>query len=226
MARIPVHSVDDAPEAARGMLRQLQQRFGRVLNIHGEMAHAPVILGTYIAMGAAIAAHGSFDASTREAIALAVGAVDNCAYCQSAHTIAGRAAGWSLEQTVALREGTPIAEQKKLQALLAVARQIAGAVGEVDDTTWRDALDAGWTDDELCELFAHVMANVFTNYFNHYANTELDLPAAPGLAAASSSTDRPETDIRRPGPGPGSAAGDSASEIVATAAGGQATPGA
>jgi hypothetical protein len=40
---------------------------------------------------------------------------------------------------------------------------------------------AGWSDAELAELFAHVAANMFTNYFNHYVQTEPDLPAAPGL---------------------------------------------
>jgi hypothetical protein len=32
-------------------------------------------------------------------------------------------------------------------------------------------------------LFAYVAANMFTDYFNHYARTELDIPAAPGIAA-------------------------------------------
>ncbi|WP_343576952.1 carboxymuconolactone decarboxylase family protein [Mycobacterium sp.] len=185
MPRIPVHHVDDAPEGAGEILRKLQKRFGTVLNIHGEMAHAPVVLGTYTAMQAAIAAHGRFDARTQEAIALTVGAVDDCTYCQSAHTIAAQGAGWSLDQTVALRNGTPIAEETKLHALLAVARQIAGARGDVDDHTWQDALAAGWTVEELSELFAHVLANLFTNYFNHYAQTELDIPAAPGLSTNS-----------------------------------------
>ncbi len=40
---------------------------------------------------------------------------------------------------------------------------------------------AGWGDTELAELIAHVAANLFTNYFNHYVQTEPDLPAAPGL---------------------------------------------
>ena len=43
------------------------------------------------------------------------------------------------------------------------------------------ALQAGWSDTELTELFAHVAVNMFTNYFNHYVQTEPDLPAAPGL---------------------------------------------
>jgi AhpD family alkylhydroperoxidase len=153
----------------------------KVLNIHGEMAHSPVVLGAYTGIQQAIAEHGSFDASTQEAIALAIGAADNCDYCQAAHTGGARQAGWSLDQTVALRSGESIEGQDKLHALLAVARQIATNVGEVDEDTWQRALDAGWTVEELAELFTHVALNIFTNYFNHYAHTELDIPAAPGL---------------------------------------------
>lgn len=180
MPRIPVHTVSTAPEQAQSALAGLEKRFGRVLNIHGEMAHAPVVLAAYTAMQGAIREHGSFDAATREAIALAVGAVDDCAYCQSAHTASAQAAGLDLVQTVAIRDGR-VDFDSKLAALLAVARQIAGNVGAVDEATWRRAVDAGWSDTELAELFAHVAVNLYTNYFNHYANTELDIPAAPGL---------------------------------------------
>jgi hypothetical protein len=51
----------------------------------------------------------------------------------------------------------------------------------VPDAAWQAAQEAGWGDTELAELFAHVAANLFTNYFNHYVQTEPDLPAAPGL---------------------------------------------
>lgn len=180
MPRVPVHAMDDAPEAARETLRQLAGRTGRLLNIHAEMAHAPVVLAAYQGIRQAIAEHGSFDARTREAIALAVAAVDECAYCQSAHTAAGRAAGWSLEQTVAIRVGKPDVDPV-LDPLLALAREMTADTGNVQDATWQAALEAGWSDAELTELFAHIAANLFTNYFNHYVQTEPDLPAAPGL---------------------------------------------
>jgi AhpD family alkylhydroperoxidase len=153
---------------------------GRLLNIHAEMAHAPVVLAAYQGIQTAIAKHGSFDAKTREAIALAVAAENGCAYCQSAHTAGGQAAGWSLEETVAIREGTA-QPGPKIASLLAVAREITGSTGYVTDAAWQAAQDAGWSDTELAELFAHVTVNMFTNYFNHYARTEADLPAAPGL---------------------------------------------
>lgn len=83
MPRIPVHDLDTAPSASRDTLAALRDKYGKVLNIHGEMAHAPAVLAGYAGLQAAIAEHGSFDARTREAIALAVAGVNRCDYCQA-----------------------------------------------------------------------------------------------------------------------------------------------
>ncbi|WP_019856293.1 carboxymuconolactone decarboxylase family protein [Actinopolyspora mortivallis] len=182
MPRIPVHSVEDAPQQSQQRLQQLRAQFGTVLNIHGEMAHSPVVLAAYGGILDAITEHGTFDAPTREAIALAVGNTNDCGYCQSAHTQGAKAAGWSEPDTVAIRDGS-IDTDPKLSALLDLARAISRDAGEVDDSTWERARQAGWSETELTELFAHVLVNIFTNYFNHYARTELDIPAAPGVGS-------------------------------------------
>jgi AhpD family alkylhydroperoxidase len=180
MPRVPLHDPDSAPKASRDLLAPLHARYGRVLNIYGEMAHVPVVLAAYTGIQAAIAEHETFDARTREAIALAVAAVDGCDYCQAAHTASGRRAGLSLEETRAARVGQPV--DAKLDALLAVARQAVTHLGEVDQATWQHALDADRSVEELAELFAHLIAGMFTNYFNHYVGTELDFPPAPSPA--------------------------------------------
>lgn len=177
MPRIPVHTVETAPEASRDTLKTLEARVGKVLNIYGEMAHSPAVLNAYAAMNRAIDEHSSLDAATREAIALAVGSVNDCGYCQAAHTGAGRAAGLEADQMIQIRRGA--VSDPRLGPLVSLVRQAAAAVGEVPDETWQAALDAGWTDLELTDAFASVAANLFTNYFNHYVGTELDLPAAP-----------------------------------------------
>lgn len=180
MPRIPVHTLQSAPEESRDALRALEAKMGKVLNIHGEMAHSPVVIQSYAAMQRSIGDFGTFDARTREAIALAVGNVDNCSYCQSAHTVSAKAAGFSDEQTVAIREDD-VDFDPRLETLLKLAREIAANVGEVRDDTWRTAMEAGWSDVELTELAAHVVVNLFTNYFNHFAGTDPDVPRAAGL---------------------------------------------
>jgi AhpD family alkylhydroperoxidase len=180
MPRIPVHTVDSAPEDSRDPLKALEAKFGKVLNIHGEMAHSPVVLQSYAALQNVIGDFGTFEARTREAIALTVGNVDRCGYCQSAHTVAGKAAGLSEHETVAIREDR-VDFDPKLAALLTVAREATANVGHVDGATWQQALDQRWTDTDLTELSVHIALNLFTNYFNHLVETDLDLPAAPGL---------------------------------------------
>jgi len=65
--------------------------------------------------------------------------------------------------------------------LLTLVREAAADTGNVADATWQAALDAGWSDTELTEVSAHLALNLFTNYFNHLVQTDLDVPPAPGL---------------------------------------------
>jgi AhpD family alkylhydroperoxidase len=179
MTRTPVHTTDSAPEGSRDTLKVLEGRFGKVLNIHGAMAHSPAVLETYAAVQATLAEHSTFDAVTREAIALAVANEDRCSYCQAAHTAGAKAAGMSAEQALDVRRGR--VEDPRLAALLALVREQTSGVGHVQDSTWQAALDAGWTDAQLTETSVHVALNLFTDYFNHLVETDLDLPAAPEL---------------------------------------------
>ena len=180
MPRIPVHTVESAPEDSRAELKDLESKFGKVLNIHGGMAHSPVVLQSYVALQQVIADYGSFDGRTREAIALAVANVDECSYCQAAHSAGGKAAGLTVEEMVQVRRDT-VGFDAKLALLLILAREMTANKGTVTDASWNQALEAGWSDTELTELSTHVTLNLFTNYFNHLVDTELDLPAAPSL---------------------------------------------
>lgn len=179
MTRVPVHTVGSAPEASRDNLKSLEARFGKVLNIHGAMAHSPLVLDAYAALQHSIAEHGTLDGRAREAIALTVAAVDQCSYCQAAHTAGGKAAGLTDAETIDARRGT--STDPKLQALLTVVREQMTDLGNVSDASWQAGLAAGWSDAQLAESTVHVSLNVLTNYFNHTVQTELDLPPAPAL---------------------------------------------
>ena len=180
MPRIPVHTPETAPETSRDGLKSLAEKYGKVLNIHGEMAHSPVVIHSYLALQDVIREHSTLEGRVREAIALAVGNEDDCSYCQSAHTGGGKAAGLSDDEMVAIRRGDA-AFDPALDALLRLAREYTAKVGHTSDETWQAALDAGWTDEQLTELSAHVTLNLLTNYFNHHVHTELDVPEAPAV---------------------------------------------
>jgi hypothetical protein len=91
-----------------------------------------------------------------------------------------KAAGFDDEQAKQIRRGA-VGGDEQLTALLTLAREIAANKGHVEDTTWKTALEAGWSEQQLLEVFADTVRTVFTNYFNHLVGTELDVPAAPEL---------------------------------------------
>lgn len=180
MPRVPVHSVQDAPEASREPLERHSKRLGKTLNTHGAMAHSPAVIGLYDVAEQVLSERSHLDQKTRDAIHLTVANVNECSYGQAAYSWAAQARGFSEAQTIQIRKGVVDGEDK-LTALLAVARQIAERKGYVDDATWQAALDAGWSDVELLDTYADVVRTVMTNYFNHFVGTELDLPPASPL---------------------------------------------
>ena len=53
----------------------------------------------------------------------------------------------------------------------------------VEDADLASAHDAGLTEADIVETVANVVANIFTNYLNHVAGTDIDFPARKARAA-------------------------------------------
>jgi alkylhydroperoxidase family enzyme len=97
------------------------------------------------------------------------------------HTALGQGAGLTEQETKEARRAT--AQDGKEQAALVFARRVVQDRGVVADADVDMLHRAGYTDGEVGEIVANVALNLFTNYFNHVAGTEVDFPAAPGLEA-------------------------------------------
>jgi alkylhydroperoxidase family enzyme len=48
--------------------------------------------------------------------------------------------------------------------------------GKVTNEELNTIKEAGFSDGEIAEITAHVALNIFTNYINHVADTEVDFP--------------------------------------------------
>ncbi|MFI4873863.1 MAG: carboxymuconolactone decarboxylase family protein, partial [Blastopirellula sp. JB062] len=125
---------------------------------------------------------GRLPARLREKIALVVGETNHCDYCLAAHTLLGKGAGLSADDTLDARRGRSSDEQE--QAALQFAQTIVNERGWVSDDAVLAVRQAGYDDGQIAEIVANVALNLFTNYFNHVAGTEIDFPAAPELTVA------------------------------------------
>jgi uncharacterized peroxidase-related enzyme len=178
MSRIPTIDPQQATGKAQELLSGVQSKLGMTPNLMRVMANSPAVLQAYLQFSGSLG-HGVLSAQTREQIALAVGQANSCDYCLSAHSAIGKTVGLTTEQIRDARGGT--AFDGKSNAILGLATQLVDKRGFVSDSDLDTARAAGVSDGEIAEVVANTALNLFTNYFNHVAETEIDFPMAEKL---------------------------------------------
>ena len=170
--------MDTANEAQKKILEGIQAKMGKVPNIYATMAHSPSTLQAMLAYSMGLK-KGVLTPREIEAIALAVGQNNNCDYCVAAHTVIGMKSGLTEAETIEARQG--ISSDVKMDVLLELAVEISQTRGRPIRKVVDAFKAAGYPDGALIEVIAWVTYNLFTNYFNHVAETESDFPKAPEI---------------------------------------------
>ena len=168
----PVHPEAAHPEAA-ATLAAVRKKLGTLPNLFTTLAHAPAALNGYVRLQETLA-KGRLSARQREIVALAVGQVNACQYCLSAHTLLGRGAGLSDDEVTLARRGQGHSAQDAAVARL--SQQLVSTRGALPAGALLEARSAGVDDGLVLEVVAHVALNVLTNYTNHVAGTDVDFP--------------------------------------------------
>lgn len=147
------------------------------INIYKTMAVAPSVLQGHFAMKKELG-DGSLSPQLCEKIALTAAALNQCDYCTKAHTHIARKAGLSESEIEFASKGQ--CGDPKTNAALQLTTALIEKRGHIDDQDFANAKDAGWNDQEIIEIFAQTMANMFTNYFNDFLQVDYDDDAVQG----------------------------------------------
>jgi uncharacterized peroxidase-related enzyme len=185
MARITQISPESASGRARDLLDAVKAKLGLVPNMTRAMANAPAVLDGYLQLSGALA-KGTLPAAAREQIALAVAQANECDYCLAAHSTIGRMVGLTADQIRDSRLGTAV--DPKADALVRFALRVLETRGQVGDHDLDEVRGAGFDDAAIAEVVANVALQVFTNYFNRTADTDIDFPKAPELKPEAAPT--------------------------------------
>lgn len=180
MARLTQISDEAASPAAVEIFGAVKAKLGKVPNIYRAAANQPAALSALLSVGAELG-KGSFDPKTREAIALAVAGANECDYCASAHTAISKNLKVDDGEINARLHGK--SADPRLQAILTFALAVTDKRGLVSDADLAAAREAGLSDADIIETVANVVANIFTNYINHVAQTDIDFPVVNARAA-------------------------------------------
>ncbi len=186
MSRIETVNPTLATGKAKELLDAVKSKLGMTPNLMRVMANSPAVLDAYLKFSGSLGS-GDLPAKTREQIALAVGQANSCDYCLSAHSTIGKMVGLTAEQILESRRGA--SSEQTTDAVLRFARQLVDNRGMVSDADLAAVRSAGWNDGAIAEIVANVALNIFTNYFNHVAETEIDFPRAEAIDGAHETCD-------------------------------------
>lgn len=170
------------PEQATGKTREIYDgligKMGKVINIFQGMGNSAAVLQAYLNIGGALDA-GELSAGEREVIALAISRANDCAYCEAAHTVIAGMAGIDGDEALNIRKGR--ASDPKHAALAAFALAVQNTRGYVSDEQLAAIRAAGYGDGAITEAVLVVAQTLFTNFFNHVNETEIDFPDVPAV---------------------------------------------
>jgi uncharacterized peroxidase-related enzyme len=179
-----IHQTDPATSTGKAeqLFTAVQDKLGFVPNLMRVLGNSPAALEGYLNFSGALAG-GVLAPQLREQIALAVGEINGCGYCLSAHTLLGGKAGLASDEILAARKSS--AADSKSDAALKLARAVTLQRGMIADSDLQAARSASLNDAEIIEVVQHVALNILTNYTNNVAQTVIDFPEVkPGKLEA------------------------------------------
>lgn len=173
MSRVPLINPNDTTPDRQAVLSQIHAAFGATPNMFKAVANSPAALksmwGAFGSLGG-----GVIPAQVGEQIAVAIANRNACEYCLAAHTALGRKAGASAAQMSAAQDGN--SEDPKTAAALRFALRVVEGRGQIADSDVQELRSAGYGDEEIVEILAHVALNLFTNYVNVAFAVPVDFP--------------------------------------------------
>jgi uncharacterized peroxidase-related enzyme len=174
MTRIALVSPADTTGERQQLLAQIQGAFGATPNMFKAVATSTAALksiwGSFGALGG-----GVIGAKLGEQIAVAIADRNECDYCLAAHTALGRKAGASAEEMSEAQAGQ--SADPKTAAALRFATAIVNNRAQIGDEDVAVLRQAGFDDEAIVEIMAHVALNLFTNYVNVALQVPVDFPS-------------------------------------------------
>jgi uncharacterized peroxidase-related enzyme len=174
MARVNLVEPASASGESAALLKDIHRAFGVTPNMFRAVANSPAALksmwGAFGALGG-----GRLGAKLGEQIAVAIANRNDCQYCLSAHTALGRNAGATADEMAEAQAGR--SADPKTAAALAFALKVVERRAQISDADVQALRAAGFDDQDIVEILAHVALNLFTNYVNVAFDVPLDFPA-------------------------------------------------
>jgi len=180
MQNFAVPTRDQVSENNQAIFDTLQKSLGFVPNLYATFGYSDNGLGSYLTFQNA---KSSLSKKEREVVNLVVSQVNDCRYCQAAHTAIGKMNGFTDEQILDIR-AVKVSFDPKIAALAAFVKETTENRGRPS----ADAVDAffaaGYTHENLVDVIIVIGDKIISNYLHSITQIPIDFPAAPVLETA------------------------------------------
>lgn len=186
MARIPPVKKNGDTRGRTGGVEKIESLLPSNCNFLALLRNSSAAADMYCACETGLS-RGQLTARQRESVALAVAEINGSNYCLSAHYALGKNTGLSDDEIRAARNAS--GQDPQTRAMLQFVRELTLQRGDVSDMDFEALRRAGFSYAQIVEIVANVALNIFTNYFNILARTEVDFPVlkpgrdAPAMAS-------------------------------------------
>ncbi len=177
MTHFTVPTRDQVSENNQNLFDNLQKGLGFVPNLYAYFAKSDTALGDYLALQNR---KSTLRAKEREVINLVVSQVNDCRYCQSAHTVLGKMNGFSDEQILEIRSGEASFDPK-LDTLARFVKSLAVNRGKPEAAATEALFAAGYNEANLVDIIIVVGDKIISNYIHGVTQFAIDFPVAPVL---------------------------------------------
>lgn len=177
MKKFLVPTREEVSEGNKKNFDNLEKSLGMVPNLYAYFARNETALADYMALQNR---KSTLKAKEREVINLVVSQVNDCRYCQSAHTMVGKLNGFTDEQILEIRGGSASFDAK-LDALVKFAKEITVTRGRPSADTTEALFNAGYTEANMIDIIIVIGDKTISNYIHGVTQFPIDFPVAPML---------------------------------------------
>ncbi|HFI0145395.1 TPA: carboxymuconolactone decarboxylase family protein [Streptococcus suis] len=171
----PIHTLDTVrPDLKENLETVKKNNGGYIPNLIGLLANSPTALETYQTVGG-INRRNSLTPTEREVVQITAAVANGCGFCVAGHTaISIKQIKMPDEILQALRQGTPIEADAKLDTLARFTLAVIHEKGKVGDQLLQEFFQAGYTAENALDVVLGVSLATLCNYANNLINTPIN----------------------------------------------------
>lgn len=161
-SKFQLHTIATAPAKSRPVLEALQQAFGVIPNVAGEIANSPVLATGFIGLFQNVHA-GTFSEAEIQVLLLTNAVTNRSEWAAAFHTALALNEGLAEADVAAIREGR-LPGVPRHAALSRLARALIEQRGQIAEADVDRFVSAGFEPAQALELVGVVAASTITNY--------------------------------------------------------------